>query len=117
MTSTDLKKIVGQNIKLLREEMGLTQDALATYLGISREQIAYYEAGSRSISTEQLSKLANLFCLNEYDFYEEDSSKRTVNLAFAFRADSLQSQDLESIAHFKKIVRNYMNMKTVLVNE
>lgn len=109
--------IVGQNIKTLREQLGLTQDALAQYLNTSREQVAYYEAGTRSISTAQLGKLANLFCMNEYDFYEEDPQKRKVNIAFAFRSETLQGQDIESIARFKKIVRNYVNMKKVLANE
>jgi transcriptional regulator with XRE-family HTH domain len=102
---------------MLREELGLTQETLAKYLDTSREQIAYYEAGTRSITTPQLNKLANLFCMNEYDFYEEDSQKRKINIAFAFRADMLDPEDLESIAQFKKIVRNYVNMKNALRDE
>ena len=117
MTATNPNIIVGQNIRLLREELGLTQDVLAQYLSISREQIAYYESGSRSITTAQLSKLANLFCLNEYDFYEADPQKRKISIAFAFRADTLDPQDLENIAQFKKIVRNYVNMKNALMDE
>jgi hypothetical protein len=57
--------------------------------------------------------LASLFCLDEYDFYEEDAQRRKVNMAFAFRADHLREEDLQSIAQFKKIVRNYLNMKKV----
>lgn len=97
--------------------MSLTQDALAKYLNCKREYIAYYETGQRSIPSSQLIKLANLFCMNEYDFYEEGSPNKNINIAFAFRADELNSQDLESIAQFKKIVRNYINMKKVLGNE
>lgn len=117
MTTTNPNAIVGQNIKLFRENLRLTQEALSEYLNTSREQVAYYENGTRSISTTQLSKLADLFCINEHDFYETDPDKRKVNIAFAFRADSLHAQDLKSIAQFKKIVRNYINMKTALVNE
>ncbi len=116
MTLANPNIIIGQNIKSLREKMGLTQDALAQYLGTSREQIAYYETGKRSTPSAQLSKLSNLFCMNEYDFYEEDVQTRSVNIAFAFRADELQPQDLESIAQFKKIVRNYISMKKVMGN-
>jgi transcriptional regulator with XRE-family HTH domain len=113
MTITNPDKIIGQNIKLLREGLGITQDSLAEYLNTSREQIAYYEAGSRSIPTAQLSKLSDLFCMDEYDFYEIDPQKSKMNISFAFRADTLSSQDLESIAKFKKIVRNYINMVNV----
>jgi transcriptional regulator with XRE-family HTH domain len=115
MTSTN--HIVGQNLRLFREEMRLTQEALAEYLNIAREMISYYETGTRSIPTEQLSKLANLFCIEEYDFYEEDPSKRKLNIALAFRADALQTSDLKGIAQFKKIVRNYVTMKELLSHE
>ncbi len=103
--------IIGQNIKTLRDKIGLTQDALAQYLGTSREQVGYYEIGHRAVPSTQLSKLANLFCMNEFDFYEENMQNRSINIAFAFRADDLQPQDLQSIAQFKKIVHNYMSMK------
>lgn len=110
-------QITGQNIQAIRTSVGLTQEALAKYLNTSREQIAYYEAGSRSVSSTHLTKLADLFCMNEYDFFEEDNTKRKLNIVFAFRADALQQTDLESIAKFKKIVRNYLNMKTAEVDE
>lgn len=114
MISTNSNITIGQNIKILREKMALTQDGLAQYLGTSREQIGYYEIGKRSIPSAQLSKLANLFCMNEYDFYEEDLANRSINIAFALRADELQTQDLQSIAQFKKIVHNYLSMKKAI---
>lgn len=117
MTVSNSNTIIGKNIKTLREKMGLTQDALAGYLETSREQISYYENGQRNIPSVQLTELANLFCMDEYDFYEEDLTNRSINIAFAFRADELEPQDLKSIAQFKKIVRNYINMKNVMDNE
>lgn len=116
MSDLKLNHIVGGNIKLFREQMGLTQETLALYLETSREKISYYETGSRPVSSIHLIKLANLFCINEYEFYEEELQNQKVNLAFAFRADSINSNDLESIAQFKKIVRNYLNMKKVVAN-
>lgn len=117
MSTNTTNQIVGQNIKQLRKHFSLTQDALAIYLETSREQLAYYENASRSISSTHLSKLANLFCMNEIDFYEEDASKRKINIFLAFRADTLQQKDLESISKFKKIVRNYLNMKNAVIDE
>ena len=117
MTTTNPNIIIGQNIRILRDKIGLTQEALAQYLGTSREQVGFYEIGQRSIPSAQLSKLANLFCMNEYDFYEEDLQNRRINISFAFRADELQPQDLQSIAQFKRIVHNYMSMKKVIDNE
>lgn len=116
-TPTQIPNTVGQNIKLFREKLGLTQDALAQYLHTTREQISYYETGTRSITTIHLNSLANLFCINEYDFYEKDSQMKNLNICFAFRADELQPSDLQSIAQFKKVVRNYLNMKKALTSE
>jgi transcriptional regulator with XRE-family HTH domain len=96
--------------------MGLTQEQVAQYLQTSREQIAYYEAGTRSVQLQHLDKLASLFCVNEFDLYEKDSSIQKINLAFAFRSDYISVQDLENIAQFKKVVRNYLNMKKVMYN-
>ena len=118
MTVTlNTNQITGQNIKMLRTKVGMTQEALAQYLGTSREQIAYYENGSRLVPSLHLSKLADLFCMNEYDFFEENTANREINIAFAFRADILQPEDLTSIAKFKKIVRNYLNMKKATSHE
>lgn len=109
--------IIGNNIRLLREKLGLTQDDLANYLDMSRMQIIRYEQGKTTVPTINLTKLAELFSVDEYDFYEEDCSKINANLAFAFRADELNVEDLKTIASFKKIAMNYLKMKSALLNE
>lgn len=108
---------IGKNLKALREKMELTQGQTAEFLSINREEISYYENGKRSMPSNLLSKLANLYGVDEYDFFEDDMDLATVNLALAFRAKSLKVADLEQIAKFKKIVRNYLRMKSLLENE
>ncbi len=117
MEPSQSNAIIGKNIKSIRLEMGLTQEALANYLQTTREQVAYYELGQRPVSSTHLAKLADLFCINEYDFYEEDPVKRSIHVAFAFRAGLLNNEDLQQVAAFKKVVRNYVNMKSVTENE
>jgi transcriptional regulator with XRE-family HTH domain len=102
---------IGKNIKLLREKIGLTQDEIANYLDLSRIQIIRYEQGTSSVPTKNLAKLATLFSIDEYDFYEDDLSALTANLVFAFRANELNVEDLKTIAAFKKIAMNYLKMK------
>ena len=108
--------VIGANIKRLREQMGLTQEALGQYLGTSREQVGYYELGSRAVSAAHLAKLADLYCMDEYEFYEEDLEKIQINLAFAFRAENISPDNLNTIAQFKRIVKNYLNMKRAIAN-
>lgn len=103
-------KTIGSNIKELRKRMGLNQDALAKYLDVHREVISYYENGSRAIPVEELVKLADLFGCQISDLINENPEAFNTCLAFAFRADELQEKDLESIAEFKKIVKNYLKL-------
>ena len=110
--------IIGNNIKLLRDRIGLSQDDLAEYLGLSNKmKISRYENGTVSVPTNQMTKLADLFGVDEYDFYEEDENNIKLNVAFAFRANELQASDIETIASFKKLAMNYLKMKKALVNE
>lgn len=107
---------VGQNIRLFRDRLGFSQANLADFLGIAREQISYYENGSRNVPTEQIQKIADLFGIDAYDLLDPDSFQRQLNVALAFRADQLNAEDLSSIASFKRIVKNYRKMKLRIAN-
>lgn len=102
---------VGQNIRLFRERLALSQTALADYLGVSHAMISHYETGNRPVSTDHLQKLADLFGIDAYDLFETDVVQKQANLAFAFRAQELTPTDLVSIASFQRIVNNYLKMK------
>ena len=56
-----------ENLKLLREERGVTQREFSQKLGISKTTLCYYEQGKVSPSIEMLIKLANYFnCSIDY---------------------------------------------------
>ena len=109
--------IIGNNIKQLREKMDLSQAVFAEYLGTTREEVSYYENGRRTMPSALIAKAAALFCVDEYDLFEQDPEFQTLNIALAFRADQILPEDLPFIANFQKIVRNYINMKNKLANE
>lgn len=113
----DQNQIIGKNLQALRKKMGFTQDQVAEYLAVIREEISYFENGNRSIPSHLMSKLAYLYGVDAYDLYEENLDLANVNLALAFRAESLKPADLIQIAQFKKIVMNYLRMKTLITNE
>ncbi len=110
-------QIIGINLKRYRENLGITQDLLANYLRINREEVSYYENGKRTVPTNLLSAAAKLFGIDEYDLYELDESAHEVKVALAFRADTLNAEDLHHIADFRKIVLNYLGMKKATANE
>jgi transcriptional regulator with XRE-family HTH domain len=49
---------IGKTIKALREKAGITQQELATILGISRPAVTEIEQGNRRVSSEELVRLA-----------------------------------------------------------
>ncbi|WAC11418.1 helix-turn-helix transcriptional regulator [Dyadobacter pollutisoli] len=106
--------IIGNNIRQFRERLEMSQQELAGFLGVTTPLISYYETGSRSVPTDKIDKLASLFGVDAYDLFEENAAHHTANTAFAFRASELVNSDLEQIAQFRKVVKNYINMKTLL---
>ena len=106
--------IVAANITKIRKSLGYTQDSIAKYLEVSQAAYSKYESGELDIPISVIEKLASLFGVDEYDFYEEDTELQLSNIVFAFRADDIMPEDMEAIAKFKKIVRNYINMSNEL---
>jgi transcriptional regulator with XRE-family HTH domain len=108
-----MKKIVGDNLKSWRKKFGYTQDTLADYLGIKRENISFYETGEREIPVIHLEKLSDLFGIEPEMFFVESKELTQTELAFAFRnTEHLSTDSLRNVAMFKKIVKNYIMMKS-----
>lgn len=107
-------KTLAENIKQYRIKLGITQQVLAEYLEITREEVSYYESGKRPVPLSIVTKLANLFGLDEYALYEENGAMTDINLAFALRAERLEKQDMKAMAEFKKLALNYLKMKKAI---
>lgn len=58
----DIKIRVGQRVKQLRNELGISQEELADKAGLDRTYITSVEGGKRNISIVNVEKLAK--CLN-----------------------------------------------------
>ncbi|WP_421773741.1 helix-turn-helix domain-containing protein [Gracilimonas sp.] len=113
MGQQNRREIIASNIKRYRNELGYTQEDLASYLSVSRTAITHYENNTRNIPIAYLGKIAALFGISKSDLLEEDQSKLNTKLAFAFRAEDLSADDLEEIASFKRIVLNYQDMQSL----
>ena len=110
----ELQNIIGANLQAFRTRLGLTQDQIAEFLEVDRSLIAHYEKGTREVTYVHLKKLSNLFNIEVEDLLEENSALRELNFAFAFRADGLDTTDLKSISEFQRVVKNYLEMETLL---
>lgn len=64
-----IKVKVGQRIKELRHEIGISQEALANKAEIDRTYVTDVENGRRNISIENLEKLVNALQIPFKDFF------------------------------------------------
>ena len=53
--------VLGERIKEEREYRGLSQEEVARYLGVARSAVSLIESGTRRVSAEELSRLAELY--------------------------------------------------------
>ena len=64
---------IGSRIRVTRRERGLTQDDLATKVGVSRSAVAQLETGRTGQITGNLSRIAGALEINvEYLMYGDD---------------------------------------------
>lgn len=64
-------KLLGMNIKKYREQKGLSQNALADAVNLSREYIADVECGHKRISLKKLFAIVDVLdikCSDIFDF-------------------------------------------------
>lgn len=60
---------IGERIKRIRNEKGLTQKELAKMLGTSQQNLAQYERNKRNPKYETVKKIANALEIDIYDLY------------------------------------------------
>ena len=58
MAEGDLQRIVGRNLRTIREARGLSQEAFADVLGFHRTYVGGLERGERNLSLQSVERLA-----------------------------------------------------------
>ena len=111
-----MKNNIGNNIKLFRTKLELSQQDVAYYCGISREILSYYETGEREVSLLHLEKISEYMDVDLEVFLEDDPTDIAPELSLAFRADELTHTDRANVAYFKNIVKNYLKMKKIALS-
>ena len=83
VTSSDIKKIFGTNVKKARVAKGLTQEQLAEILDLQVQTITFIETGRTFISSEVLAKLCNYFNVEISYFFKSrnlEPTEKQINL-------------------------------------
>ena len=98
-----MAETVGERLKRIRLEHNFTQKQIADYLGFKQGQIAILESNERTLKSESLIKLSNLYrCSPEYIILGIGEYSKT-NLAFRSNEKNLS---LDDIAEMNRIIDN-----------
>ena len=71
----DIVKVIGTNLKKYRTELGLSQEAFADKCGMHRTYISAIECYRRSISLENIQRIAEALEIETYKLFLEEESK------------------------------------------
>jgi transcriptional regulator with XRE-family HTH domain len=92
---------IGSRLAFLRDQRGLTQEELASSLGISRAALSHYEKNRREPDTETLGKVADLFQVS-IDYLVGRTSQSNITLDPEVRqfSDELELADDQLLENF-----------------
>lgn len=76
---------LGRRLRVAREACGMTQEAVARPLGVSRSTVAQIELGNRAVTSLELDRLANLYGSDIREFLAEEFRENDAMVAL-FRA-------------------------------
>lgn len=68
----DIVKVFGANVKKYRSKIGLSQEALAEKSGLHRTYISAVERCRRSISLENIQRIADALEVETYQLFMEE---------------------------------------------
>ncbi len=69
--ATNVKRLVGENIKTFRIAAGMSQEELAEKFGVSRAALSQYELGAGEVNAGDLPRLASLLGITTLDFFQK----------------------------------------------
>lgn len=105
VTPSDIDETLARNIRSEREYLGLSQEDVASVLGVPRPAISSIENGRRKVSSGELAKLATLFGTTS-DRLMGATRDEEPSVAALFRtAKALTEHDRAQVLRFAEFLR------------
>lgn len=108
-----MENIIGTKITELIKKMELKRSDVAKFLEIDISTLSRYESGQRKIPLKILEKLSDLFGISLSELLDENIEASEITIAFAFRKNNFIPTDLERIAEFSRIIKNYFKIEKI----
>jgi transcriptional regulator with XRE-family HTH domain len=93
--------VIGEKIRARRLKMGLTQEALATKLGVTFQQIQKYEKGVNRVGSGRLYEIAEHLEAPVASFFESEAKPKTSRKPSPF--DLLADETSRLVREFSKL--------------
>jgi transcriptional regulator with XRE-family HTH domain len=110
MSDTEKRTIIASRIREARRLAGLSQGQVAKMLGLHRPSVSEMEAGNRSVSAEEISKLAEIYDVSASWLLGEGADKVDIHddkLQLAARElQKLKPADLDRLLHLLASMRS-----------
>jgi len=110
MSDTEKRAIIASRIREARRLAGLSQGQVAKMIGLHRPSVSEMEAGNRSVSAEEISKLAEIYDVSASWLLGEGTYKVDVHddkLQLAARElQKLKPADLDRLLHLLASMRS-----------
>jgi transcriptional regulator with XRE-family HTH domain len=71
----DMRKLVGRNVRRIRQEKGLTQEQLAEISGFSQQYLSGLEQGRRNPTVVSIYELANALGVSHMELVNPDGQE------------------------------------------
>lgn len=75
----DIVKVFGTNVKRYRKALGISQESFAERCGLHRTYISAIECYRRSISLENIQRIADALGIETYKLFLEESVKNEIH--------------------------------------
>ena len=104
---------IGENAKKARVFNGFSQSSVAHFLGVDQSLISKFEKGERTIQSEMLERLANLYGCTLADFLCADGIPEK-KIKVAYRYSGITSDDMAIIHDIRRIAINLFFMTDLI---
>lgn len=101
-----LKKIFGENVKLIRKSKKITQEKLAELIEIDLRQLARIEAGESFVTAETIEKLSEKLDVPYSMLFYEDKELDKIEKTTLYTIENYKNNYKRIIKNIKKIAEN-----------
>ena len=109
-----LKKLFGKNLKLIRENRGLTQQEFAELVNMQPNSIGQIEIGNKGVSFNTLEMFSNKLNLEYYEFFNFQTEINDKSVLSNSIIKEIQRLDIETQKFILVFIKSLVKLLKVL---